>query len=209
MGALLSNLGMMAEYTGDYERARELQEEGLALRRRSADKGAIAISLTNLGNVLLLLGRKEEALACQEESLALRRQTGDPWMIALGEHNLGVLTRAQGDIVATCRLFANALRVYHDQIEKWALAFMFEDTAVVAVLAGEPALALQLAGAGAALREEIGAPRGPADQAELDAQLAQARETLGTAADEAFAGGHLLELDDAVAAALGFLTPRG
>src|SRR5207244_6521150 len=106
---------------------------------------------------------------------------------------LGVLTRAQGDIAATCRLFANALRVYHDQGEKWALAFMLEDTAVVTVLASEPELALELAGAGAALREEIGAPRGPADQAELDAQLAPAREALGAAADDAFAAGRSLE----------------
>ena len=209
MGALVSNLAMIAEYTGEYERSRSLNEEALALRRRAADKGAIAISLTNLGNVLLLLGREDEALGCQEESLALRRQTGDPWMIALGEHNLGVLTRAQGDLAGTADLFASALRVYRDHGEKWALAFMLEDTAVLGVLADEPELALRLAGAGAALRDEIGAPRGPADQAELDAQLEPARAAAGAGAEALAHDGRELPLDEALELALAFLWSRG
>ena len=204
MGALLSNLGVMAEYDGDYERSRALHEEGLALRIEAGDKGAIAISQMNLGNVLLLLGRVDEARACQEESLRLRRETGDPWMIALGEHNLGILTRSQGELDATRELFAGALAVYREHGEKWALAFMLEDVAVVAALVGEPDLALRLAGAGAALREEIGAPRGPADQEELDGQLAPARKALGEDADGAWSAGGRLDLDDALAFALAF-----
>jgi class 3 adenylate cyclase/tetratricopeptide (TPR) repeat protein len=204
MGALLSNLGVMAEYEGDYERSRALHEEGLALRESVGDKGAIAISRMNLGNVLLLLGHVDEALACQEESLRLRRETGDPWMIALGEHNLGILTRSQGDLDATRELFAGALVVYREHGEKWALAFMLEDVAVVATLVGEAGLALRLAGAGAALRDEIGAPRGQADQEEFDVQLAPAREALGGRADEIWEGGRQLQLDEALGLALAF-----
>ena len=204
MGALLSNLGVMAEYDGDYERSRALHEEGLALRMEAGDKGAVAISQMNLGNVLLLLGRVDEARACQEESLRLRRETGDPWMIALGEHNLGILTRSQGELDATRELFAGALSVYREHGEKWALAFMLEDVAVLAVLAGEPELALHLAGAGAALRDEIGAPRGQADQEELDAQLAPAREELGERAEEAWSAGMRLTLDESIRQALAF-----
>jgi len=170
----------------------------------AGDKGAVAISQMNLGNVLLLLGRVEEARACQEESLRLRRETGDPWMIALGEHNLGILTRSQGELDATRRLFAGALAVYREHGEKWALAFMLEDVAVVAVLVGEPELALRLAGAGAALRDEIGAPRGKADQEELDAQLAPARDAVGARADEVWEGGRQLQLDEALGLALAF-----
>ena len=204
MGALLSNLGVMAEYDGDYERSRALHEEGLALRIEAGDKGAVAISQMNLGNVLLLLGRVDEARACQEESLRLRRETGDPWMIALGEHNLGILTRSQGELDATRELFAGALAVYREHGEKWALAFMLEDVAVVGALVGEPELALHLAGAGAALREEIGAPRGPADQAELDAQLAPAREALAERGEGVWRAGRALPLDEALGLALAF-----
>ena len=208
MGALLSNLGVMAEYDGDYERARQLHEEGLALRVEAGDKGAIAISLSNLGNVLLLVGDVDGARARQEESLELRRETGDPSKIALGEHNLGLLTRAQADFGTTRKLFAGALGVYREQGDRWALAFMLEDVAVLATLLGEPALALRLAAAGAALREQMGAPRGPADQEELDGRLAPARKALGERADALWEEGRTVELDDAIATALRFCERR-
>ena len=205
MGALLSNLGIMAEYAGEYDRSQTLHEEGLAFRVGAGDKGAIAISLMNLGNVLLLQGHIDGARERQEESLRLRRETGDPWMIAMGEHNLGLLTRSQGDYETTRDLFARALRTFRDHGDKWALPFMLEDVAVVAVLVDEPELAMRLAGAGAAVRDETGAPRGPTDQDELDALLAPARESLGERADEVWHEGRRLGLDTAIDDALAFL----
>ena len=201
-GALLSNLGVMAEYEADYERSEALHREGLALRIEAGDKGAIAISQMNLGNVLLLQGRAEEARACQEESLRLRRETGDPWMIALGEHNLGILLRSEGDYDAARELFASALETFRDHGDKWALAFILEDVAVLAMLVDEPAVALRLGGAGAAVREETGSPRGQADQEELDGQLAPAREELGERADALWEAGRMGGLDEAIRTAL-------
>jgi len=175
------------------------------MRLQAGDKGAIAISLTNLGNVLALQGHVDEARARQEESLQLRRETGDPWMIALGEHNLGVLTRSQGDLETARALFAGALPVYRDHDDRWALAFMLEDVAVLASLLGEPERALRLAGAGAALRDEIGAPRGPAQQEELDVQLAPARAAVGDRGDALWEEGRRQGLDRAVDGALALL----
>ena len=142
MGALLSNLGIMAEYEGDFGRSRALHEEGLAYRMEVGEKGAIAISLMNLGNVLLLQGHPDEARARQEESLQLRRETGDPWMIAIGEHNLGILTRSQGDYehdAEACSRRRCTCSSEHG--DKWALPFMLEDIAVLAALEGDPATA--------------------------------------------------------------------
>ena len=105
MGALYSNLAIVAEYEGDYERSCAFHEEGLALaHRRRATPRVSPISQMNLGVMLQRLGRMEEARARQEESLRLRREIGDPRMIALGEHNLGILTRTQGDYDATKRV---------------------------------------------------------------------------------------------------------
>ena len=207
MGALLSNLGIMAEYEADYERSRALHEEGLALRVEVGDKGAVAISLMNLGNVLLLQGHVDEARARQEESLQLRRETGDPWMIALGEYNLGILTRSQGDYPETRELFGAALRIFRAQGDKWSLTFMLEDVAVLATLEGDPETALRLAGAGAALRDETGAPRGAADQDELDAALAPAREHLGEDAPASWERGRTEGLERAMDVALAYLAP--
>ena len=188
MGALLSNLAMIAEYQGDDERSCALHEEGLALRVAAGDTAGIAVSQMNLGVMLSRVGRMEEARARQEESLRLRREMGNPRMIALAEHNLGVLTRSEGDYEAARAFLASALRVQRDQNDRWALAFMLEDIAVLATLVGEAELALRLAGAGAALREETGAPRGPAAQEELDEQLTPAREALGERAEATWHG---------------------
>ena len=204
MGALYSNLAIVAEYEGDYERSCALHEEGLALRIEAGDTAGIAVSQMNLGVMLQRLGRLDEAHARQEESLRLRREIGDPRMIALGEHNLGILTRTQGDYDTTKDLFAGALRVQRDQGDRWALAFMLEDVAVLATLLDEPELALRLAGAGAALREETRAPHGVAAAEELAGQLAPAREALAERADEVWDEGRAVGLDEAVREALAF-----
>ena len=204
MGALLSNLAMIAEYQGDDERSCALHEEGLALRAAAGDTAGIAVSQMNLGVMLSRVGRMEEARARQEESLRLRREMGNPRMIALAEHNLGVLTRAEGDYQAARAFLASALRVQRDQNDRWALAFMLEDIAVLATLLEEPELALRLAGAGSALREETGAPRGPAAQTELDEQLAPAREALVDRAEAAWEAGRAAGLEVAVGEALAF-----
>lgn len=208
MGALVSNLAMIAEYQGDDERSCALHEEGLALRVEAGDIAGIAVSQMNLGVMLLRLGRVDEARAHQEEGLRLRREMGDPWMIALGEHNLGILVRSQGDYETARDLFARALATYRDHGDKWALAFMLEDISIIAVLLGEPELAMRVAGAGAALRDETGAPRGPAEQEELDGQLASARQVLGDGADAMWAQGRTGGLDEAIGEALEFCDRR-
>jgi class 3 adenylate cyclase/tetratricopeptide (TPR) repeat protein len=204
MGALYSNLAIVAEYEGDLERWRSLHERGLAIRIEAGDTAGIAVSRMNLGLALQALGRLDEARAQMEESLELRRVIGDPRMIALGEHNLGLLTRAEGDREATKTLFASALRVQRDQGDKWAIAFMLEDVAVLATLLDHPDVALRLAGAGAALRDETRAPRGLAGQEELSAQLAPARDALGERADAVWEEGRRLGLDEAIGEALAF-----
>ena len=204
MGALYSNLAMVAEYEGDYERSCELHEEGLALRIEAGDVAGIATSQMNLGVMLQRLGRIEEGRARQEESLRVRREIGNPRMIALAEHNLGILERSQGDYDTARELFASALRVQWDQGDKWALPFMLEDVAVLATLVEEHDLALRLAGAAAALREETRAWHGVASQAELDEQLAPARAALGTHAEPMWQGGMELALDEAAQLALDF-----
>ena len=83
---------------------------------------------------------------------------------------------------------------------------MLEDIAVLASLEGDPETALRLAGAGAALRDETGAPRGAADQEELDAALAPARDDLDEGAPAAWERGRTDGLESATNLALAYLT---
>jgi tetratricopeptide (TPR) repeat protein len=73
---------------GEYERARALYEESLALFRELGDKRSVAIPLVNLGLVAQAQGEYERVRALYEESLALSREVGDKPGIAHGLEGL-------------------------------------------------------------------------------------------------------------------------
>jgi tetratricopeptide (TPR) repeat protein len=73
----LHNLGLVAEEQGEYERARALHAESLALRRELGAKWDIALSLANLGTIAEKQGDYEQAWRLHLESLALKRELGD------------------------------------------------------------------------------------------------------------------------------------
>ena len=103
--------------------------------------------------------------------------------------------------------YADSLRVYRDYDDQWALAFLLEDVALLAALTGRSATRARAARGVESLREEIGSPRAPSFQAELDEQLAPARLQLGPAGDAALSRGRALTLDQAVSVALELCAP--
>jgi DNA-binding CsgD family transcriptional regulator len=74
--------------------------------------------------------------------------------------------------------------------------------AFLASAEGQPARALRLAGAAAALRQQAETPLSKVSQRHLDEQLAPAREALGPLADAAMTEGSALSLNAAIAEAL-------
>ena len=179
IGALLSNLGVVAEYRGDYERSRQYHEQALAIREEIGDRWAIAVSLTNLGAIAVHQHDDQEARARFEDAMRLNREVGDAWMVALTHNNLGNASRGLGDHDAARRHYAASLQAYRDYDDAWAMAFLLEDIGQLAAQLDEPELALELVGAADTLREEIGAPRAPALEQQLEEQLAQGTEVLG------------------------------
>ena len=197
MAGLLSNLGIVAEYRGDYSASREYHERALALRAQLDDRRAVAVSMTNLGTIAVLEHDYEQARGYFEEAMRLSREVGDPWMVANSDNNLGNATRGLGDVRAAQHHYAESLRSYREYDDKWALAFLVEDIGQLAAMCGEPARAFELVGAADTLREEIGTPRAPGPEEELDLHLAPAKATLGEpAAAEARARGRALTLPD-------------
>ena len=103
MAALYSNLGVVAEYRGDYGAAREYHEQALGLRAQLDDRRAIAVSMTNLGTIAVFEHEYEEARECFEDAMRLNREVGDAWMVAISDNNLGNATRGLGDYDAAQR----------------------------------------------------------------------------------------------------------
>src|SRR3954453_10236884 len=207
MASVLSNLGIVAEYEERYDRARASHERALMLREELADRWAIANSMTNLGMIAYLEGDHDEARLRFEEAMRLNREGGDTWMVALADNNLGNATRELGDQAAARRHYAAALNAYRVYGDNWGMAFLLEDVARLAALLGEGERALELVGAAARLREEIGAPRTPALEEQLNATVAPATASLtATARDAAVRRGTELTLSDAAERALGLCT---
>ena len=203
IGSLLSNLGIIARNRGDLAAARALFEEGLAIRREVGDRGAIANSLNNLGNIALDQGDRVEARARLEEALALLREIGDRYNLANALDNLGNVVRAQGDYPTARALYRQSLITTRDLGDRWTVAYLLEDIGGLAALEGEAERALRLVGAAAALREAIGAPLSPTEQAKLDRMLETARSTISESAQAAtLAKGRAMSLDQAIDYAL-------
>jgi tetratricopeptide (TPR) repeat protein len=146
--------------------------------------------------------RHDEARDRFDEAMRLNREVGDSWMVAISHNNLGNANRGLGDYAAARRHYGESLRTYRDYDDRWALAFLLEDVAVLATLEGGAEQALELLGAADTLRAATGSPRGEALEAELDRRLQAARDTLGEAANETRGRGARLDLDAAVQVAL-------
>ena len=136
--------------------------------------------------------------------MRLNREVGDAWMVAISDNNLGNATAGLGEYEAAQRHYADSLRAYREYDDKWALAFLVEDIGQLAGLRGDGELAFELVGAPDTLRDEIGTPRAPALEEELERQLAPARRAIGgVAATDARARGQALTLTEALDLALG------
>src|SRR5580693_5032065 len=78
-----------------------------------------------------------------------------------------------------------SIRIFQQLGHKRGLARLLECFACSAAVELEAERALRLAGAAAALRQNVGAPLTPAEQAKLEAGLHPARQALTTTAGEA------------------------
>ncbi len=182
---------------------RRSTEEGLALRIEAGDKGAIAISQMNLGNVLLLQGRAEEARACHEESLQAsardRRPVDDRARRAQPRHPHAGGRRLRRDSRAVRerarrRSATTATSGRSRSSSRTSPCSRCSSTSRRSRFASA-ARALPCARRRARRAE-------PADQEELDAQLAPAREALGERADALWEAGRMGGLDEAIRTAL-------
>jgi non-specific serine/threonine protein kinase len=113
VGQLLNNQACVAADLADYEQARQLLHESLAIRRQLGDRWTIANSLNNLGLVLHDQGDHAGARTLYEESLAIARELGDKWAIAFLLEAFAGLAAVEGEHERALRLggAAEALRL--------------------------------------------------------------------------------------------------
>jgi adenylate cyclase len=203
VGALLNNLGNVAIFQEDYATARPLFEESLAIMREIGYRSAVGLILNNLAIVVRFQGDSVAAREMLEESVAVRRALGDRWGIANALSSLTNLLIHQGEYDGVDAMLEESLLINQNLGDRTAIAYCLEDFAGLAAGKGYPERALRLAGAAAALREDIGGPLPIGEQAALDHVLEPARSAL----DEerrtaAWQNGCTMTMDKAIVEAL-------
>jgi len=178
----LSNLANVLKLHGDYDRARALYEECLAIFQGLGDRTGVAWSLNYQGDVARDQGDSAAARALYEQGLVIFRELGDRWGIAGTLADLGSLAREQRNYPRGNSLYRESITIFQELEHKRGIARLLECFACSAAAQLQAERSLRLAGAAAALRQNIGAPLTPAEQAKLEASLHLARQALSNTA---------------------------
>ena len=199
----VSNLANVAKSQGDFARARSLHEECLTIFRGLGDRAGVAWSLNAQGDVARDEGDLAGAQVLYERGLAIFRELGDYWGIAGTLTDLGNLAREQRNAPIAHSLYRESLKTFQALEHKRGIARLLECFACLAVAQLEPERSLRLAGAAAALRQNLGALLTPAEQAKLEALLNPARQALSnTASAAAWMDGWSIPIEKAIEEAL-------
>jgi predicted ATPase/serine/threonine protein kinase len=178
----LSNLASVVKLQGDHVRAVSIYADCLAIFQGLGDRAGVAWSMNYQGDVARDQGDSAAARGLYEQSLAIFREIGDRWGIAGTLADLGGLAREERNYPEAHSLYLESIRLFQQLEHKRGIARLLECFACSAAAQLEAERSLRLAGAAAALRQNIGAPAPPAEQAKLEASLDSARQALSNPA---------------------------
>ncbi len=203
-GRSLLALGVFANARGDFGPALDLFEEALGLFRRVGDRRLAAYALLNVGGARLNRGDVAGAVPFAEEAASIFRDLGEALGGARACLVLGAAACERGDLADARARLGEALARTRRAGNRSGVPDILEQLAKVSRRQGEADRAVRLLGATERLRESLGALGGEAEVAERERQHAALRAALGAEAFErALAAGRALDLDRAVAYALG------
>jgi predicted ATPase len=195
----LSNLASVVKLQADYSLASSLYGECLSIFRGLGDRTGVAWSLNYQGDVARDQGDTAAARALYEQSLAIFRELADRWGIAGILADLGSLAREQRDYLRAHALYRESIIIFQELDHKRGMARLLECFAWSEAAQAHAERALRLAGAAAALRQNIGVPLTPAEQVKLEASLDPARRKLSnTAGATAWLEGWALPVEKAI-----------
>jgi predicted ATPase len=195
----LSNLANVVKSQGEYSRASSLYAECLSIFQALGDRAGVAWSLNCQGDVAREQGDFALARTLYEQGLAIFRERSDLWGIGGTLTDLGNLAREQGDYRAAQSLYRESMKAFQELEHKRGIARLLECFARCAADQRQAERSLRLAGAAAALRQNIGVPLAPAEQPKLEAALDPVRQALtNTASTAAWLEGWTLPVEKAI-----------
>ncbi len=188
---------------GNLEKAHALYEESLEDFRAMGDKNCACNSLLGLGRVAFNRGDPEAAISYIEESLKLSREVGVRHEVAEALNILGLAELEYGDQASAEDHFREGLILAQELDSKKRISDSLGGIARLSVVREDYKRAAQLLSAAAKLRDSLGIPVPPIDQAEIDKWSAILHEELDQVTlDSAQQEGSSISIEQAIELAM-------
>ncbi len=202
LASALDALGWLLIYdAGDDQASLQAFERSLELRRQLGDAAGETRALVGVCQVLVALGEVERAEVLSLE--LIERSAGDPRTEHFAYHFLADCALIRGDTGEAEGRYRQSLQAALPLGDVLETSFEVQGVAMAAAGNGDPARALRLAGAVAALWESLGTSLSVAFwDSLLERYIGAAKAELAEEADAVWAEGRGLTFDDAVELAL-------
>jgi len=132
LASVFNNLGSVAYFRGERERARHYWEQAVAIVRELGDQRAMIAVLGNLGALALMEQDAERAVALHQEALTLARRLDDFNGVTRGLINLAGALYAHDDFATAKPLYEEALGRCRDTGDRYAEAVVLYDLGKIA-----------------------------------------------------------------------------
>ncbi len=178
--------------------------EALEIYRELGDQRGVGRCLWGLGNVYHygVPPNDREAARVLDDAIGIFRQLNEPFDLGWALHTRGVTALALGDRPAARAAFEEGMRIFARATDSSGIVILLDDLAELALAGGDMELALRLKGAFTALKKATGVELGAVIM-QLENRMVADKRPSDEAAARAWAEGQAMDMDQAVAYALG------
>jgi DNA-binding CsgD family transcriptional regulator len=208
IGSALQSLVVVANARGNYDEARILGDEALAIFETLGNPERIADLRCSLGRAAYACGDIEGAFSLLTQSLALAREVDDPFAIGQALNALALVSLDRGDLVAATAQFSEGLTTWFKVGSRDGMASWFAGVATLAAAERAWEVAARLFGFVMALQPMVGHDARNERSRHVQAEQ-EAAGYGGPGFAKAFQAGRMLRSEDAIAEATAFLAARG
>ncbi len=110
---------------GDYDRALQFYQQGLALRKELGDRAGVARTLHDIGQVSFWQGEYESALRFYQESRALHEALGEKMLTGHTINGIAHIHRLQGNYALALTLYHKALSLFEEERDRAMLGTLY------------------------------------------------------------------------------------
>jgi tetratricopeptide (TPR) repeat protein len=174
--AHIHQLGVLAQYRGDYPEAERRYQQALTIDEGLGDQAGMAIGYHQLGMLAQYRGDYPEAERLYQQSLTIEERLGNQDGVASSYGQLGLLAQLRGDYPEAERRFQQALTIEERLGNQAGMAIGYHNLGVLAQYRGDYPEAEHRYQQSLTIKERLGNQAGMATSYHQLGILAQARE---------------------------------